>query len=142
MGARDSEVAPAGIEGNVSMLRTLMELAVLTLPFGFAARVSLRRPLVHGRVTPFWPPVEIALVAILVFGRGVGPAIFLAALAVNLPLGPSPLGAVLVAGGDTLAPVAAAALLTRAGFRIELDRLRDAAFIIVLGALAAMTISA
>jgi signal transduction histidine kinase len=124
------------------MLRTLMQLAVLTLAYWFAARVSLQLALVHGQVTPIWPPVGIALVAILVFGRRVWPAIFLAALAVNLPLGPSPLGAVLIAGGDTLAPVAAAALLTRAGFRIELDRLRDAAFIIVLGALAAMTISA
>src|SRR4029077_10192655 len=98
--------------------------------------------LVHGQVTPIWPPTGIALVAMLVFGRRVWPAVFLGALAVNLPIGPSPLGAAVIAAGNTLAPLTAASLLQRAGFRIELDRLRDAAAIIVLGALAAMTISA
>jgi signal transduction histidine kinase len=78
----------------------------------------------------------------LVFGRRVWPAVFLGALAVNLPIGPSPLGAAFIAAGNTLAPLTAATLLKRAGFRIELDRLRDAAAIIVLGALVAMTISA
>jgi len=103
---------------------------------------SLRLALVHGQVTPIWPPTGIALVAILVFGRRVWPAVFLAALAVNLPIGPSPLGAASIAAGNTLAPLTAAVLLKRAGFRIELDRLRDVATIVVFGALVAMTISA
>ncbi len=98
--------------------------------------------LVHGQVTPIWPPTGIALVAILVFGRWIWPGIFLAAFAVNLPIGPTPLGAALIAAGNTLAPVTAAALLRQAGFQIELSRLRDAAAIIVLGGLVAMTLSA
>src|SRR5207237_3412390 len=44
--------------------------------------------------------------------------------------------------GNTLALVGAAELLNRIGFRRELDRLRDAAAIIVLAALVAMTLSA
>jgi signal transduction histidine kinase len=124
------------------MISTLLQLAVVALAYWLAALVSLKLALVHGQVTPIWPPVGIALVAILVFGRRVWPSIFLAALAVNLPIGPSPLGAAFIAAGNTLAPLTAAAFLTRAGFRTELDRLRDAAAIIVLGALVAMTVSA
>jgi signal transduction histidine kinase len=124
------------------MISTLLQLAVVALAYWLAALMSLKLALVHGQVTPIWPPVGIALVAILVFGRRVWPSIFLAALAVNLPIGPSPLGAAFIAAGNTLAPLTAAAFLTRAGFRTELDRLRDAAAIIVLGALVAMTVSA
>jgi signal transduction histidine kinase len=81
-------------------------------------------------------------VAILVFGRRVWPAIFAAALAVNIPIGPSPLGAAFIAAGNTLAPLVAAELLTLVGFHLELDRLRDAAAIIGLAALLSMSISA
>jgi signal transduction histidine kinase len=124
------------------MLITLVQLAVVGLAYWLAARFSLGLALVHGQVSPIWPPTGIALVAIFVFGRRVWPAVFLAALAVNLPIGPSPIGAALIAAGNTLAPLIAAVLLKRVGFRIELDRLRDAAAIVVLGALVAMTISA
>ena len=142
MSERISKVGVRAEEGRVSVLTVLLQLAVVTLAYWLAASASLRLALVHGQVTPIWPPTGIALVAMLVFGRKVWPAVFLGALAVNLPIGPSPLGAAFIAAGNTLAPLTAASLLKRAGFRIELDRLRDAAAIIVLGALVAMTISA
>jgi len=142
MSARNSEVRRDGQDRGVSLIRTLLQLAVVALAYWLAAMVSLRLALVHGQVTPIWPPTGIALVAILVFGRRVWPSIVLGALAVNLPIGPSPLGAAVIAAGNTLAPLTAAAFLKRIGFRIELDRLRDAAALIVLGALVAMTISA
>jgi signal transduction histidine kinase len=123
-------------------MRTFVALALVALAYWVAAQLSLNLALVHGQVTPIWPPTGIALVAILVFGRRVWPAIFAAALAVNLPIGPSPLGAAVIAGGNTLAPLFAAELLRLAGFRLELDRLRDAAAIIGLGALVGMAISA
>jgi signal transduction histidine kinase len=135
-------VGPEPRDRNASALIALMQLAVVALAYWFAARVSLELALVHGQVTPIWPPTGIALVAMLILGRRVWPAVFLAALAVNLPIGPSPLGAAAIAAGNTLAPLTAAALLGLTGFRIELDRLRDAASIIILGALVAMTISA
>src|ERR1700704_3552526 len=116
----------------------LLQVTVVALAYWFAASVSFKLALVHGQVTPVWPPTGIALVAILVLGWRVWPAIFLAALAVNLPIGPSTSGAISIAAGNTLAPLAAAALLKRAGFRIELDRLRDATALVLLGALAAM----
>src|SRR5229473_3451627 len=123
-------------------LRGLLRLALVALTYWIAARLSLTLALVHGQVTPIWPPTGIALVAILVLGRRVWPAIFAAALAVNLPIGPSPLGAAFIATGNTLAPLVAAELLRLVHFRLELDRLRDAAAIIGLGALVSMSISA
>src|SRR5260221_841288 len=142
MSERVSKVGVRNVAGRVTGLSVVLQLAVVTLAYWLAAIASLRLALVHGQVTPIWPPTGIALVAILVLGRRVWPAVFLAALAVNLPIGPSILGAASIAAGNTLAPLIAAALLKRAGFRIELDRLRDAVAIIVLGALVAMTISA
>jgi signal transduction histidine kinase len=123
-------------------LPALLKLALVALTYWIAARLSLTLALVHGQVTPIWPPTGIALVAILVLGRWVWPAIFAGALAVNLPIGPSALGAAIIATGNTLAPLVAAGLLRRVGFRLELDRLRDAAAIIGLGALLGMSISA
>jgi len=128
---------------NVSAIRTtLLRLVVVAFVYWLAARASLALALVHGQVTPIWPPTGIALVSILVFGRWTALGVFAGALAVNLPIGPTPIGAVVIAAGNTLAPLAAAELLNRIGFRRELDRLRDAAAIIVLAALVAMTLSA
>jgi signal transduction histidine kinase len=98
--------------------------------------------LVHGQVTPVWPPTGIAVVAFLLIGRRAWPAIALAAFAVNLPIGPSPVGAAVIAVGNTLSPLVSVELLRRVGFHPKLDRLRDAIDIIVIAALAGMTISA
>jgi len=119
-----------------------LRLALVAVAYYVSARLGLELALVHGQVTPVWPPTGIALVAILVFGVRVWPAIAVAAFAVNLPLGPNPFGAACIAAGNTLAPLTAAALMKRAGFRLELDRLRDAAAIILLGALTGMAVSA
>jgi signal transduction histidine kinase len=98
--------------------------------------------LVHGQVTPVWPATGIALVAFLLIGRSAWPAIALAAFAVNLPFDPSAVGAAAIAAGNTVAPLVAVELLKRVDFRRELDRLRDAIALIVIGALGSMTISA
>ena len=138
-------MALAALAGPVpyqDVSRAVLQMALVAVTYWTAGALSLRFALVHGQVTPIWPPTGIALVAILVFGRRVWPAVFIGALAVNLPIGPSPLGAALIAGGNTLAPLVAAELLRLVGFRLELDRLRDAAAIIGLGALLGMTISA
>src|SRR5438477_301300 len=119
-----------------------LRLAVVAVAYFVSARLSLELALVHGQVTPVWPPTGIALVAILVFGVRIWPAIAVAALAVNLPLGPNVLGAACIAAGNTLAPLAAATLLKSVGFRLELDRLTDAAAVILLGALTGMAGSA
>jgi len=121
---------------------TLVRFVLVAFVYWLAARLSLGLALVHGQVTPIWPPTGIALVAILLFGRWMSMAVFAAALAVNLPIGPSPAGAALIAVGNTAAPLVASEILKRIGFRVELDRLRDAVALIVFAALVAMTLSA
>jgi signal transduction histidine kinase len=123
-------------------VRVLSQLAAVAIAYWAAARLSLDVAVVHGQVTPVWPPTGIALVALLVFGRRMWPAIFVGALAVNLPLGPTPLGAVVIAAGNTLAPLFANELLRLVGFRLELDRMRDAIAMIGLAALVGMSVSA
>jgi len=124
------------------LTRELLRLAVVAAAYWLAARLSLNLALVHGQVTPIWPPTGIALVAFLLIGRRAWPAVALAAFAVNLPIGPSPLGAAVIAAGNTLAPLVAVGLLRRVDFHRELDRLRDAVALIVIGALGSMAISA
>src|SRR6202022_4396183 len=122
--------------------REFVRLALVALAYWVAARLSLNLALVHGQVTPIWPPTGIALVAFLLIGRRAWPAIAVAAFAVNLPIGPSPMGAAVIAIGNTLAPLVSVELLRRGGFHPALDRLRDAFAIIVVSALAGMTIRA
>src|SRR2546427_11557417 len=107
-----------------------------------AAILGLRLSLIERNVTPLWPPTGIAVVAFLIFGWRVWPGIALAALAVNLPISTNGLAAAVTATGNTVAPLVAATLLVRVGFRREIDRLQDALAIVFLGALLSMLISA
>ena len=63
--------------------RELVRLALVALAYWLAARLSLNLALVHGQVTPIWPPTGIALVAFLLIGRRAWPAVAVAALAVE-----------------------------------------------------------
>ncbi|MGP3947403.1 MASE1 domain-containing protein [Streptomyces sp. 7N604] len=117
----------------------MLILAVAGVYYG-SAKVGLLQELVRGQVTPLWPPTGIALACLLIFGLRCWPGIVIGALLVNVPLGPA--GWVFaIAAGNTLAPLASYALLRRAGFRIELDRLRDALALVFLGALLGMLVS-
>jgi diguanylate cyclase (GGDEF)-like protein/PAS domain S-box-containing protein len=136
----------SGIAGWIRAGRsaTASELGKVALVGGayyVAAILSLRVALVGGQVTPIWPPTGIAVAGILLFGRKVWPAIAFGAFLVNAPIGPSPLTAVGIAVGNTVAPLLCATLLQKAGFRPQLDRLRDAVALVSFGTLS-MTVSA
>ena len=118
-----------------------LTIFVVAAAYFVAARLGLLLALVKG-VTPFWPPTGIALVAFLVWGRRVWPGVALAAFFVNVSIGVDPLASLAIAGGNTLAPLVAAALLDRVGFTFELDRERDAVSIVCLAALLSMLVSA
>ncbi|MFF9074781.1 MASE1 domain-containing protein [Streptomyces sp. NPDC014735] len=99
---------------------------------------------VHGAaVTPLWPPTGIALSALIQLGPRVWPGIALGSLCVVSMLEDSVslLTCALVAG-NTLAPLCSYLMLRRAGFRRELDRLRDGLALVLPGALLGMTVSA
>ncbi len=113
----------------------------LGIAYYLAAQLSLRLALVGENITPLWPPTGIALVGFLLRGRRLWPGVAIAAFAVNLPISASAAAAAVTAVGNTLAPLAAATLLLRVGFRPQLDRLRDA-LAIVSSALGSTLISA
>jgi serine phosphatase RsbU (regulator of sigma subunit)/anti-sigma regulatory factor (Ser/Thr protein kinase) len=117
-------------------------LAAVAVVYYVGARIGLRLSLVERNVTPLWPPTGIAVAAFLLRGRALWPGVALAAFAVNLPISEGPLAAAVTAAGNTLAPLLAATLLVRVGFRRQLDRHRDALAIVFLGALASMLVSA
>src|SRR3989454_2601012 len=119
----------------------LAKAVLLGVVYYVAAVLSLRMALVGGQVTPIWPPTGIALVGLLYFGRKVWPGVAIAAFFVNAPIGPTLFTAAGVTAGNTLAPLLAVVLLQRMGFRLELDRLRDALAIVFVGALS-VTVSA
>ena len=139
-GARLSSLTDTRQWGQVGAYA--VRFVVVALAYYVTARLSLRVALVGSVVTPLWPPTGIAVVALLSFGVRLWPAITLAALLVNVPINQSFGAAMLIAVGNTAAPLLAVGLLHAAGFRSDLDRLRDALSLVLLGALTSMALSA
>jgi len=119
----------------------VLAIVALGVLYYFAARIGLRLAVVEENITPLWPPTGLALVAFLRYGRRLWPGVAIAAFLVNLPITNLP-AALITAAGNTLAPMLAAWLLERVGFRQQIDRVRDVAALVVLGALLSMTVSA
>ena len=118
-----------------------LRLVALGLAYYVSARLGLRLALVDDIVTPLWPPTGVAVVGLSMLGFAAWPAVAVAAFAVNVSLASSPLVAAGIAVGNTLAPLAAAALLRRADFDARLERLRDAVVLVAV-ALVSMMMSA
>jgi serine phosphatase RsbU (regulator of sigma subunit)/anti-sigma regulatory factor (Ser/Thr protein kinase) len=142
-------LAGAGRTWRVAARRPRRDLVVhvvalvgVGVVYYIGARVGLTLSVVERNVTPLWPPTGIAVAAFLVAGRSLWPGVAVAAFAVNLPISDGPLPAAVTAAGNTLAPLLAATLLLRVGFRRQLDRQRDALGIVFLGALTSMVVSA
>ncbi|WP_230993041.1 MASE1 domain-containing protein [Streptomyces endocoffeicus] len=134
-----------GIRRNNGLRRhgaTALRLVTVAALYYAGARIGLLQELVRGQVTPLWPPTGIALACLLTLGPMAWPGVALGAVAVNAPIGPSPLAVLAIVAGNTLAPVCSYLLLRRADFRPAVDRLRDALVLVFLGALAGMLISA
>lgn len=133
-GARLRQYGGYGAEG--------LKLAAVTAAYYGSAKLGLEQQLVRGQVTPFWPPTGIALVALMLWGLRMWPAIALGAFVVNVTLGPSIVPVLAIAASNTIAPICAFLLLRHVGFRIALDRLQDALALVFLGALVGMLLSA
>ncbi|WP_443040872.1 MASE1 domain-containing protein [Streptomyces sp. AHA2] len=120
----------------------LRTLAVAACYYASARLGLLRELVVEGAVvTPIWPPTGVAVACLLLLGLRCWPGIALGAFFVVLSLTsltPSVLG---ILAGNTAAPVAGYLMLRRAGFRIDLARLRDGLALVFLGAFTAMLIS-
>ncbi|MCM2415766.1 MASE1 domain-containing protein [Streptomyces sp. RKAG290] len=125
----------------VALLRIL---AVAAAYYAAGGLGLLRQVSVHGAVvTPLWPPTGIALSCLLHMGLSIWPGIALGSLLVIATLsGSVTASTAAVVAGNTLAPVCAYLLLRWAGFRTDLDRLRDGVALVFLGAMAGMAVSA
>jgi signal transduction histidine kinase len=89
-----------------------IRVVVLAAAYFIAADLALRLAQVHSIVSPVWPASGIALAALLVWGIGLWPAVFLGAFLVNVRL-PHDVTATVrvlqamgIAGGNTLEAVA------------------------------------
>ncbi|MFH8798289.1 MASE1 domain-containing protein [Streptomyces sp. NPDC017936] len=121
---------------------TALDILVVAALYYGSARLGLFQQLVRSQVTPLWPPTGIAVTSLLLRGPRVWPGIAIGAFLANVSLGPSVPSLLTIVLGNTLAPVCSYALLRRAGFRTQLDRLRDALALIFLGAFTGMLVSA
>src|SRR5206468_8849450 len=99
-----------------------------------APKLGIGLSVANGVITPVWAPSGIALAFLLLFGRGLWPAVAVGACVANATSGADVPVAVLIAVGNTLEAVVAATLLRRAGFRATLERVSDVLALVVLGA--------
>ncbi|WP_328540179.1 MASE1 domain-containing protein [Streptomyces sp. NBC_00344] len=123
---------------------TALRVLALAAAYYFTGRLGLLRQItVDGAtVTPMWPPTGIALAGLLYWGLRVWPGIAIGALLATASVSSSVSpGAIGIVAGNTLAPMCAFLILRAARFRPELDRLRDGAALVFLGALPGMLVS-
>lgn len=108
-------------------------ILLVAVAYYLGARFGLWLAVVNGQVTPLWPPTGIGLACLFLLGPRCWPGITIGALAANLPLGPTLPAVLAISAGNTLALILAYQLLRRVGFRVQLDRLRDALLLVFVG---------
>jgi diguanylate cyclase (GGDEF)-like protein len=125
------------------LLEQVVTVVLLTAIYVIAGKLGLRLAFHHESASPVWPATGIALVAVLLFGVRVVPAIFMGAFLVNI----TTLGTIAtsfgVATGNTLEAVVGAYLVQHwAGGRRPFARVRTAVAFAGLAAGLSTTISA
>jgi diguanylate cyclase (GGDEF)-like protein/PAS domain S-box-containing protein len=87
--------------------RTIFQFLLTAVAYFLLARVSLQVAVPPGNASAIWPSAAIAFCAILVWGKSMAPAIWLAATAVNLTTGVPLAIAATIGIGNTLEALAA-----------------------------------
>ncbi|MBS0448281.1 MAG: EAL domain-containing protein [Proteobacteria bacterium] len=123
-------------------LRRLRAVALVLAGYYLSGRLGLLALEPGRHISLIWLPAGVALAAFLRLGREVWPGVAVGSLLLGLTTGTSPAVAMLVAAGNTLAPLAGATLLRRSGLHPELDRRRDLALYVSIGIGAATAASA
>jgi signal transduction histidine kinase len=104
----------------------LLEILVLAVVYHLAARLGLSMAYVQANTSPVWPPMGIALAALLIFGYRLWPGISLGVLAGSLLTGAPFSLALGITIGNTLEALAAAYGLKKLlGFHNQVDRIQD-----------------
>jgi PAS domain S-box-containing protein len=114
-------------------LRFVAQLLLFAAVYGITAKVGLNYSSVAPNVTLIWPPTGISLFVVLRFGYRYWPGIVLGDLIANYGTGAPLLSMLGIACGNILQTLVCAWLLQRyAGFRIGLERVRDALALVLL----------
>jgi len=100
-------------------------LILLSAAYFLTGWLGLKIPFTGSHITLVWLPTGIAVAALLRWGWGVWPGLFLGAFLVNLSIGSSAPLAVGIAIGNTLGPLLTTVLLQRLEFHSRFDRQRD-----------------
>src|SRR5262245_30410415 len=116
-------------------LRSLSRLLLVALSYVLTGVFGLEFYPSNGFATLIWPPSAISIVAIVLWGPGVWPAIFVGALLTNLIASAPFLVAAGMAAGNTVEALAAFLVLRRFGFDRRLGDVRSALTLILAGAL-------
>jgi anti-anti-sigma factor len=123
--------------------RYALQVFAVAAVYTASGKLGLQLAFATRSVTAIWPPTGIALVALVIGGLRLWPAVALGALFTNLDTG---IPAVTVFGivcGNTLEAVAGASLLRRLpGFRPSLQRVADVLALVAYGAVISTTVSA
>src|SRR2546427_9407296 len=88
-------------------------IGLLAIAYFIAGKLSLNLASLHASASPVWPPAGIALAALLFFGFRLWPAIFIAALLVNLTTPGNIFTSFGIATGNTLEAMTGAWLIQR-----------------------------
>lgn len=121
--------------------RFIARLLLIALAYFVSGRLGLAIPYVDTHITLIWLPTGIAVAALLRWGYGYWPGIFLGALATNFSIDASPLLDGSIALGNTLGPLLAVRLLRKWAFHGEFIYARDIALLGMAAAIG-MTVSA
>jgi len=115
--------------------RFIAKLLLIALAYFVSGRLGLAIPYFGTHTTLIWLPTGIAVAALLRWGYGYWPGVFLGAAAANFSIDASPLLDGSIALGNTLGPLLVVWLLRRLKFHNTVDWARDTLF---LGAAAAI----
>lgn len=123
--------------------KNLVVVAALTLVYVIAGKLGLMLAFVHASATAVWPPTAIALVAFLLLGHRVWPAILLGAFVVNITTAGTVATSIGIATGNTLEGLVGAYLVRRfAHGPYAFDHARDVFRFAVLTGLVSTTVGA
>jgi len=121
--------------GPPTSFRGVLRFFLVALSYVLTGMLGLTFYPTSGFATLIWPPSAIAIVALIGWGPGVWPAIYIGALLTNvIASAPLPVAAG-IAAGNTLEALVAYRLLSRSRFDRRLGDVRSALALILAGAL-------
>jgi diguanylate cyclase (GGDEF)-like protein/PAS domain S-box-containing protein len=119
-----------------------MRIAVVAAAYFASAKLGLAVAFANSSVTAIWPPTGLALAAVVIWGYRMWPGVALGAFLANATTAGG-VGTVLgIASGNTLEALCGAFLLSRVGFRRDLERMRDVVALVLAAAVLSTIVSA